>query len=78
MTALPSGVEGAHVGSFCPETDWSEALFGIDMVVHLAARAHVMRESTVIRLPRTGRLMLRGLNALRLRPQMPALNVLSI
>ena len=45
MTALPSGVEGAMVGNIGLETDWSEALDGIDGIVHLAARVHVMRES---------------------------------
>jgi len=33
------------VGNIGPETDWFEALEGIDAVVHLAARVHVMRES---------------------------------
>jgi nucleoside-diphosphate-sugar epimerase len=47
MTALVSGVEGVMVGDIGPETDWSEALAGIDGVVHLAARVHVMRESSV-------------------------------
>jgi len=47
MTALPSGVEGMQVGYIGPETDWSEALVGIDWVVHIAARVHVMRESSV-------------------------------
>jgi nucleoside-diphosphate-sugar epimerase len=45
MTALPSGVEGVMVGDIGPETDWSEALDGIEGIVHLAARVHVMRES---------------------------------
>ncbi|MCK4468842.1 MAG: SDR family oxidoreductase [Desulfobacterales bacterium] len=35
----------AEVGNIGPETDWSEALDGIDGIVHLAARVHVMRES---------------------------------
>jgi len=35
------------VGDIGPETDWPEALKGIDGVVHLAARVHVMRESSV-------------------------------
>ena len=47
MTALPSVVEGVMVGDIGPETDWPEALVGIDGVVHLAARVHVMRESSV-------------------------------
>ena len=46
MTALPSGVEGAMVGDIGPETDWSEVLNGIEGIVHLAARVHVMRESS--------------------------------
>ncbi len=44
MTALPSGVEGAMARDIDPETDWSEALDGIEGIVHLAARVHVMRE----------------------------------
>ncbi|ARB90800.1 NAD-dependent epimerase/dehydratase family protein [Legionella longbeachae] len=28
------------------ETDWSEALAGIDVVIHLAARVHIMKEKT--------------------------------
>ncbi|KTD58774.1 UDP-glucose 4-epimerase [Legionella sainthelensi] len=28
------------------ETDWSEALVGIDVVIHLAARVHIMKEKT--------------------------------
>ena len=47
MTAMPSGVDGVMVGDIGPETDWGEALVGIDGVLHLAARVHVMRESSV-------------------------------
>lgn len=32
------------VGDIGPETDWGAALEGVDAVVHLAARAHVLRE----------------------------------
>ena len=42
MTVLPSGLERVQVGDIDPETDWTEALGGIDVVVHLAARVHVM------------------------------------
>ena len=34
------------VGEISPTTDWSEALSDIDVVVHLAARVHVMKEIT--------------------------------
>ena len=42
MAALPAGVAGVMIGDICPETDWSEALDGINVVIHLAARVHVM------------------------------------
>ena len=38
MMALPSGVEGVVVGDIGSETDWSKALDGINVIVHLAAR----------------------------------------
>lgn len=43
---LPSCVENAIVGDMEGPTDWKEALAGRDLVVHLAARVHVMRETT--------------------------------
>src|SRR6266700_594287 len=44
--ALPAGVESARIDSVGPDTDWSEALDGIDTVIHLAARVHVMDETS--------------------------------
>lgn len=41
---LPSGTEHIQVGDLDADTDWSVALAGIDVVVHLAARVHVMQE----------------------------------
>jgi len=46
MTPLPSGVETVQVGNIWSETNWSKALNGINGIVHLAARVHVMRENT--------------------------------
>lgn len=37
-------VEQAIVGAIDGETDWSAALLGVDVVIHLAARVHVMKE----------------------------------
>jgi nucleoside-diphosphate-sugar epimerase len=34
------------VGNIGPFTDWTNALSGIDVVIHLAARVHVMRDSS--------------------------------
>ena len=37
---MPSGVETLIVGEIGPATDWSRALAGVDVVIHLAQRAH--------------------------------------
>ena len=42
---LPTGVEFVHVGELAVETDWREAMVGVDVVVHSAARVHVMAET---------------------------------
>ena len=42
---LPVGAEYAVVGPIDGETDWSEALRGVDVVIHLAARVHVMKDT---------------------------------
>lgn len=42
---LPDGVERSVVGTIDGETDWDDALRGIDTVIHLAARVHVMKEA---------------------------------
>ncbi len=39
-----AAVESAVVGDITPQTDWSRALVGVDTVIHLAARVHVMQE----------------------------------
>lgn len=44
--AAPAAVETVAVGEIGPDTDWSAALRGVDAVVHVAARAHVLRESS--------------------------------
>jgi nucleoside-diphosphate-sugar epimerase len=43
--ALPVG-ETVTVDDIGPDTDWGAALAGVDAVVHLAARAHVLRDSS--------------------------------
>lgn len=37
-------LETISIGDIGPDTDWSEALTGIEAVVHLAARVHVLKE----------------------------------
>ncbi len=41
----PSGVVCVQIQSIGHDTDWSNALIGIDTIVHLAARVHVMKET---------------------------------
>ncbi len=45
-TPSPLPVETVVVGEIGPDTDWRAALQGIDAVVHLAGRAHVVRHET--------------------------------
>jgi nucleoside-diphosphate-sugar epimerase len=37
--------EAAAIGAIDGETDWTDALRGVNVVIHLAARVHVMKES---------------------------------
>lgn len=41
---LIAGAKPVMVGSIDGETNWADALSGVDAVVHLAARVHVMRD----------------------------------
>ena len=41
---VPPGVSRALVPAVAPDAQWLEALTGCDVVVHLAARVHVMHE----------------------------------
>lgn len=41
---FPDGVELVSVGAIDSQTDWTEALTGVDVVIHLAARVHVMKD----------------------------------
>lgn len=42
---LPAEVEPAVVGAIDDATDWTAALRGVDMVIHLAARVHMMNDT---------------------------------
>lgn len=46
-TALPATVKQVAVGDLSASQDWSTALQGVDVVVHLAARAHIMKDSAL-------------------------------
>ena len=42
---FPAGMEAVAVGAIDGRTDWADALRGVDTLIHLAARVHVMRDS---------------------------------
>lgn len=42
---MPDGVQAVTVGDVDGATDWAAALCGVDVVIHLAARVHVMKEA---------------------------------
>lgn len=42
LEVIASNVDPLQIGDISEKTDWSEALLGVDTVVHLAARVHVM------------------------------------
>lgn len=44
-SSLPAAVKQFVVGDITPLTDWREALLGAEIVVHLAARVHMMRDA---------------------------------
>ena len=45
-SGLPSGFDRVEIGTIDSNTEWEKALDGIDAVVHLAARVHVMDEGS--------------------------------
>lgn len=42
--SFPETVQTIRIGTITPETEWFGALEGIDTIVHLAARVHVMKD----------------------------------
>ena len=45
LTSLPVGIEAVQVESIGPDTDWSDALAGVNTVVHLAAKVHMVNDT---------------------------------
>lgn len=42
---LPNDINLKYISDIGPETDWSEALDGIEVVIHTAARAHILNDN---------------------------------
>lgn len=45
VAAVPPDVHCTVVGDIGPATDWSAALKGVDVVIHVAGRAHIVHET---------------------------------
>jgi len=41
---LTKTISQINIGNISPETDWSSAVNGVDVVIHLAARVHIMND----------------------------------
>jgi nucleoside-diphosphate-sugar epimerase len=46
QTDLPAGVDPVLVETIGPDTDWSDILHDCDVVAHLAARVHVIKDAS--------------------------------
>lgn len=57
---LPAGISTHLIPDIGPDTDWSDALEGMDAVAHLAARVHVMHETAMEGLARHRRVNTEG------------------
>jgi nucleoside-diphosphate-sugar epimerase len=44
---FPASVQVERIGELGPDTDWTACLQGVEVVIHCAARAHVMKDETV-------------------------------
>lgn len=45
-TSVPVAFDSVAIGTIGPDTDWQAALHEIDVVIHLAARVHVMKDDS--------------------------------
>ena len=46
-SVLPAGVQRFVAGDFAKDINWLPALSDVDVVIHIAARAHVMNDTAV-------------------------------
>ena len=45
-SSVPEYVQHVLVGDLSRNTDWSEAIAGVDVIIHLAARAHILNDTS--------------------------------
>jgi nucleoside-diphosphate-sugar epimerase len=61
---IPAGIKKTRVKSIGPNTDWQEALNGIDTVIHLAARVHLLEDAATDEITEYRRVNVAGTNHL--------------
>lgn len=44
---IPSDIETTRVGDLSPDNKWQDSLLGVDVVIHTAGRAHVLRDTAM-------------------------------
>ena len=44
---IHTNAQSVQVSGLAPDTDWGSTLVGVDVVVHAAARAHIMRDTAI-------------------------------
>lgn len=59
-SSLPSKIQTTHLLSIDASADWSESLVGVDVIVHAAARVHVMHEDSKLSLEKFREVNVRG------------------
>lgn len=64
---LPDGIKSLSVGDLSPSTDWHQALHEVDVIVHCAARVHVMGDKSKTPLAEFRRVNVEGTGALARR-----------
>lgn len=64
LVQIGAGMESTVVGEIGPDTRWENALKGIDAVVHLAAKVHVVQQSNAAIMNEYHRLNVQGTDAL--------------
>jgi len=45
LSLVPQGAEKIQIASINDNTDWSKALIGVDVVIHLAGRVHIAKDT---------------------------------
>ncbi len=58
--ALPAGAQRAHVADLSGATEWSQAVADVDVVVHAAARVHIMSDTAADPLTESRRVNVEG------------------